>query len=146
MTRIDEILAAERPGFARAVKAVIAGDVRALRAELSPEPELVWARSSSAHRATLLLYTAANGIEAGSPACAEESKSSAPSSVMESTLTRARPGVIEPEPRSILQPTKGRSKLPPFSSSVVPSPQSGMRGIGARHQNGRSMRRADDDV
>jgi len=63
MTRIDEILAAERPGFARAVKALIAGDARALRAELSPEPELVWARSSSAHRATLLHYTAANGIE-----------------------------------------------------------------------------------
>ena len=63
MARIDEILAAERPGFARAVKAVIAGDAPALRAELSAEPELVWVRSSSAHRATLLHYTAANGIE-----------------------------------------------------------------------------------
>jgi hypothetical protein len=63
MTRIDEILAAEKPGFARAVKAVIAGDTRALRAQLSAEPALVWARSSSAHRGTLLHYTAANGIE-----------------------------------------------------------------------------------
>jgi hypothetical protein len=63
MARIDEILATERPRFARAVKAVVAGDATALRAELSAEPELVCARSSSAHRATLLHYTAANGIE-----------------------------------------------------------------------------------
>jgi Ankyrin repeats (many copies) len=63
MARIDEILAAEKPSFARAVKAVIAGDATTLRAELLAEPELVWARSSSAHRATLLHYTAANGIE-----------------------------------------------------------------------------------
>jgi len=39
---------------------------------------------------------------------------------------------LEPEPRYILQPTKGRSRLPPFFSRVVPIRQSGMRGIGAR--------------
>ena len=51
------------PAFARAVKAVITGDTAALRAALSAEPALVRARSRAAHRATLLHYTAANGIE-----------------------------------------------------------------------------------
>jgi len=61
--RVDEILAAERPAFARAVLAIITGDAPALRAELAAEPELVTARSGASHRATLLHYVAANGIE-----------------------------------------------------------------------------------
>jgi ankyrin repeat protein len=61
--RVDEILAAERPAFARAVRAIISGDVAALGAELAAEPELIQARSGSSHRATLLHYIAANGIE-----------------------------------------------------------------------------------
>jgi ankyrin repeat protein len=64
MTSINDILAGEQPAFARAVKAVITGDVSALRQELLAEPPLVHARSRSAHHATLLHYTAANGIEA----------------------------------------------------------------------------------
>jgi ankyrin repeat protein len=58
-----DILARERPAFARAVRAIITGDVAALRAELSAEPTLSQARSGSLHRATLLHYVAANGIE-----------------------------------------------------------------------------------
>ena len=64
MANVDDILAAEQPAFARAVKAVITGDASALRRELSARPALVHARSGSAHHATLLHYTAANGIEA----------------------------------------------------------------------------------
>jgi hypothetical protein len=60
---IDRILEAERPAFARAVRAIIGGDVPALRAELAADPELVRARSGAIHRATLLHYVAANGIE-----------------------------------------------------------------------------------
>ncbi|HET7505605.1 MAG TPA: ankyrin repeat domain-containing protein [Kofleriaceae bacterium] len=61
--RVDEILAAERPAFGRAVRAIITGDVAALGAELAAEPDLVRARSAQIHRATLLHYVAANGIE-----------------------------------------------------------------------------------
>jgi len=63
MDAADEILAAERPAFARAVRAIITGDVDALRAELAAAPDLPQARSGSLHRATLLHYVAANGIE-----------------------------------------------------------------------------------
>src|SRR5512146_528965 len=63
MDTVDEILAAERPAFARAIRAIIRGDVAALRAELAAAPDLVHARSGSIHRATLLHYVAANGIE-----------------------------------------------------------------------------------
>jgi len=63
LTTIDEVLAAENPAFARAVKAIIAGNTDALRTELSTDPTLIQARSVSAHRATLLHYVAANGIE-----------------------------------------------------------------------------------
>lgn len=59
----DEILAAEAPGFARAVQAIITGDAAALSAELAAQPDLIAARSVSSHRATLLHYVAANGIE-----------------------------------------------------------------------------------
>jgi ankyrin repeat protein len=60
---VHEILAAERPAFARAVRAIISGDAPALRAELAAAPDLIHARSGSSHRATLLHYVAANGIE-----------------------------------------------------------------------------------
>ncbi|HET9626709.1 MAG TPA: ankyrin repeat domain-containing protein [Kofleriaceae bacterium] len=63
MDAIDEILAAETPPFARAVRAIIYGDVAALRAELAASPGLVHARSGAVHRATLLHYVAANGID-----------------------------------------------------------------------------------
>jgi len=63
MDIVDEILAAERPVFARAVRAIIGGDTAALGAELAATPDLVHARSGSIHRATLLHYVAANGIE-----------------------------------------------------------------------------------
>jgi ankyrin repeat protein len=63
MTAVDEILATEHPAFARAVRAIIDGDVTALRAELVTCPELIRARSGAHHRATLLHYVAANGIE-----------------------------------------------------------------------------------
>jgi len=45
------------------VKAIVTGDVQALRRELAADPALVHARSASAHHATLLHYVAANGIE-----------------------------------------------------------------------------------
>jgi len=63
MNIVDEILAAEKPAFARAIRAIIRGDAPALRAELAAAPDLVHARSGSIHRATLLHYVAANGIE-----------------------------------------------------------------------------------
>jgi hypothetical protein len=63
MDAIDEILAAESPSFARAVRAIIYGDVAALEAELAASPGLIHARSGAVHRATLLHYVAANGIE-----------------------------------------------------------------------------------
>ncbi|MCX6597807.1 MAG: ankyrin repeat domain-containing protein [Acidobacteria bacterium] len=56
--------------FESAVEAVIAGDLPALQALLAEEPELVRARSTRVthfdppvHRATLLHYLAANGVE-----------------------------------------------------------------------------------
>lgn len=63
MDAAHDILASERPAFARAVRAIVIGDVAGLRAELAAEPALCRARSSSLHRATLLHYVAANGIE-----------------------------------------------------------------------------------
>lgn len=49
--------------FEAAADAVIAGDVATLERLLREDPELVRARSSRAHRATLLHYVAANGVE-----------------------------------------------------------------------------------
>jgi hypothetical protein len=49
--------------FEAAVDAVVAGDTAALRALLSASPGLVHARSTRRHAATLLIYTAANGVE-----------------------------------------------------------------------------------
>lgn len=63
MASIDEILAAETTEFGRAARAVITGNVDALRAELAAAPWLVRAQSASPHHATLLHYVSANGIE-----------------------------------------------------------------------------------
>jgi hypothetical protein len=63
MSAFDHILAAETPAFARAVTAIVTGDVPALHRVLGAEPRLVHARSTSAHHASLLHYVAANGIE-----------------------------------------------------------------------------------
>ena len=49
--------------FESAVDAVISGDVAALRSMLQRDPELVRRRSEREHRATLLHYIAANGVE-----------------------------------------------------------------------------------
>jgi hypothetical protein len=63
MPSVDAILAAEEPAFADAVRAIIQGDAEGLRALLGRAPGLARARSVSAHRATLLHYVSANGIE-----------------------------------------------------------------------------------
>ncbi len=49
--------------FDQAVEAIITGAADALQGLLQDEPELVQARSQSGHRAQLLHYVAANGIE-----------------------------------------------------------------------------------
>lgn len=49
--------------FETAVEAIVRGDVITLRRLLRDDPSLVFARSSRPHRATLLHYTAANGVE-----------------------------------------------------------------------------------
>ena len=49
--------------FESAVEAVIAGDLATLESLLKNHPELVRARSLREHRATLLHYVAANGVE-----------------------------------------------------------------------------------
>lgn len=58
----------DEPGVARfeaAVEAVISGDVATLGSMLREHPELVRLRSTRRHRATLLHYVAANGVEGG---------------------------------------------------------------------------------
>ncbi len=50
-------------GFEAAADAVVAGDLAALAPLLRADPSLVRARSARAHRATLLHYVAANGVE-----------------------------------------------------------------------------------
>jgi ankyrin repeat protein len=49
--------------FEAAVEAVINGDLDALRSQLREDPQLVRARSTRRHQATLLHYVAANGVE-----------------------------------------------------------------------------------
>ncbi|HVX12983.1 MAG TPA: ankyrin repeat domain-containing protein [Pirellulales bacterium] len=51
--------------FEAAAEAVIAGDVASLRSMLQKNPELIRARSTRRHHATLLHYVGANGVEAG---------------------------------------------------------------------------------
>jgi len=49
--------------FERAVEAVVGGDIETLKAMIRDDPKLVHARSLRFHRATLLHYIAANGVE-----------------------------------------------------------------------------------
>jgi hypothetical protein len=49
--------------FEETVDAVVAGDLAALEARLAADPSLSQARSARVHRATLLHYVAANGVE-----------------------------------------------------------------------------------
>ncbi|HUP24155.1 MAG TPA: ankyrin repeat domain-containing protein [Thermoanaerobaculia bacterium] len=49
--------------FERAVESVVAGDLATLRRMLHEQPELVRARSTRRHHATLLHYLGANGVE-----------------------------------------------------------------------------------
>jgi ankyrin repeat protein len=49
--------------FENAVEAVVSGDLETLRSMLAEHPDLVQSRSSRRHRATLLHYIAANGVE-----------------------------------------------------------------------------------
>lgn len=49
--------------FEQAVEAVICGDIDAVKMMLQKQPELVQSRSTRSHHATLLHYTAANGVE-----------------------------------------------------------------------------------
>jgi hypothetical protein len=58
-----ERLAGEGDPFEAAADAVVGGDLAALESLVSAQPELVRARSARVHRATLLHYTAANGVE-----------------------------------------------------------------------------------
>ena len=49
--------------FEEAVNAVISGDTKTLKSLLEREPDLIRMRSSRAHRAMLIHYVAANGVE-----------------------------------------------------------------------------------
>ena len=51
--------------FESVVEAVISGDIDTLRSMLREDPELVRARSTRRHHATLLHYIGANGVEGG---------------------------------------------------------------------------------
>lgn len=51
------------PSFEQAVDAVVMGRLGELRGLLADQPDLVTRRSAYGHRATLLHYTAANGVE-----------------------------------------------------------------------------------
>jgi ankyrin repeat protein len=51
--------------FEAAVEAVVSGDVATLRSMLREHPELIRAVSTRRHKATLLHYVAANGVEDG---------------------------------------------------------------------------------
>ncbi len=65
LQRFTQAVAADGPAatFEKAVEAVVSGDVATLRSMLAKHPDLAKARSSRRHRATLLHYLAANGVE-----------------------------------------------------------------------------------
>ena len=63
MSKDDFLAFSER--FEAAVEAVVSGDVATLRSLLREHPELIRAVSTRRHRATLLHYVAANGVEDG---------------------------------------------------------------------------------
>ena len=69
--------------FEAAADAVVGGDIAVLEALLHAHPELIRARSARAHRATLLHYVAANGVED------ERQKSPANSAQVSELLLRA---------------------------------------------------------
>jgi len=56
-------LTTERDPFEAAVDAIVTGDLSTLESLLRAHPDLVRARSSRVHRATLLHYVSANGVE-----------------------------------------------------------------------------------
>jgi ankyrin repeat protein len=62
---VEAVTRADSPvfEFESAVEAVISGDLAALESSLKKSPELARARSIRKHRATLLHYVAANGVE-----------------------------------------------------------------------------------
>jgi len=57
------LAALDESRFERGAEAVVTGDVRTLARLLAEEPALVHTRSAREHRATLLHYTSANGVE-----------------------------------------------------------------------------------
>jgi ankyrin repeat protein len=60
----DEVAqAAPAAQFERAVDAVVSGDIASLKTMIRDDPQLVHRRSARFHRATLLHYIAANGVE-----------------------------------------------------------------------------------
>ena len=65
LMRFAEEVAQDGPAatFERAVDAVISGDIATLKAMIRNDPDLVRKRSRRLHRATLLHYIAANGVE-----------------------------------------------------------------------------------
>ena len=56
-------MASSESPFEAAVDAIVSGDLATLRQLLRDQPALIHARSTRAHRSTLLIYTAANGVE-----------------------------------------------------------------------------------
>jgi ankyrin repeat protein len=60
---LENIIIRSMDGFEAAVEAVIGGDEAELRRLLREHPELIHARSTRPHRAALLHYIAANGVE-----------------------------------------------------------------------------------
>ncbi len=65
LMKFAEEMSQNGPGakFEKAVDAVIAGDIETLKAMIRDDPKLVHARSMRFHRATLLHYIGANGVE-----------------------------------------------------------------------------------
>lgn len=65
LERFSDLVARDGPvlRFETAVEAVVAGDVATLQSMLRETPELVRERSPRRHRATLLHYVGANGVE-----------------------------------------------------------------------------------
>ena len=63
MAKKNALHVSRREEFEEAVDAVISGDTETLKSLLEREPDLIHMRSSKAHRAMLIHYVAANGVE-----------------------------------------------------------------------------------
>ena len=63
MAKENALRASKSERFEEAVDAVISGDIGTLKSLLEREPDLIRMRSSRAHRAMLIHYVAANGVE-----------------------------------------------------------------------------------